>query len=162
MVEAGEGRHPCGTYSPQKNMYIFALLFGGYCQWGGGTGVGGYCRQGAGVSCSTLFQMWGSWYLSRFLFKGGSLTLMNIASLVVLVKHCDSLPTMEKLSNVMLCPVVWKWSKMGERALRCSLYLFNKTSAYFSYVFHVASRLITSVPVKDLPFLDDVVFVLGS
>ena len=58
------------------------------------------------MSYSTSSQMWGSCYLLRFLFKGGSLTLMNIASLmVVLVKPCGSLPTMEKLSNVMLCPV---------------------------------------------------------
>ena len=33
---------------------------------------------------------------------------MNIASLMVLVKPCGSLPTMEKLSNMMLCPVDWK------------------------------------------------------
>ena len=31
---------------------------------------------------------------------------MYIAFLMVLVKPCGSLPTMEKFSNVMLCPVV--------------------------------------------------------
>ena len=70
--------------------------------------------------------MWGSWYLPRFQFKTGSLTLRNIASFMVLVKHCGSLPTMKKLFNVMPCPVVWKWSKMGEGALRCSLSILPK------------------------------------
>ena len=73
-----------------------------------------------------LSQMWNSWYLPRFLFKSGALTLMNIASLMVLVKPCDSLPIMEKLSNVMLYPVVWKCLKMGEGVLRCFLYLSPK------------------------------------
>ena len=38
---------------------------------------------------------------------------------------------------------------------------FSKTSACLPYVFHVATGLITSVLVNDLPFLDDIVFVLG-
>ena len=38
---------------------------------------------------------------------------------------------------------------------------FTKTSACLPYVFHVATRLITFGPVNDLPFLDDVVFVIG-
>ena len=38
---------------------------------------------------------------------------------------------------------------------------FTKTSAFFPYVFHIATGLIASVPVNDLPFLDNVVFVLG-
>ena len=92
---------------------------------------GGYCKQQAGVSCSTFSQMWGSWYLPKFLLKGGSLTPMNIASLMVLVKHCGSLSTMEKLSNVMLCPGVWKLLKMGEEILRCSLYLLPKCLPVF-------------------------------
>ena len=37
---------------------------------------------------------------------------------------------------------------------------FAKTSACFLYVFQVATGLITSVPVNDLPFLGDV-FILG-
>ena len=105
--------------------------------------------------------MWGSWYLPRFLFKGGPLTLMTIASLMVLGKPCGSLPTMEKLSNVMLCSIVWKWSIMVEGRSEMFLVSFTKTSACFPYVFHVAIGLIASVPVHDLPFLDDTFFVLG-
>ena len=37
---------------------------------------------------------------------------------------------------------------------------FAKTFPCFSYVFHIATKLITSVPVNDVSFLDDVVFVL--
>ena len=37
---------------------------------------------------------------------------------------------------------------------------FTKTFACFPYVFHITTGLITSVPVNDLPFLDDVAFVL--
>ena len=82
--------------------------------------------------------MWGSWYLLRFLFNGGeSLTLMYMASLVVLVMPCDFLPTMEKLSSLMMCPAVLEWSKMEEGALRCSLYLsptFLPVSPMYSMV----------------------------
>ena len=62
--------------------------------------------------CSTSSQMWGSLYLSSFLFNGGSLTLMYTALLMVLVKPCDSLPTMEKLSSVMLSVL---WFQSGQR-----------------------------------------------
>ena len=58
--------------------------------------------------------------------KDGSLTLMIIASLMVLVKPYDFLPTLEKLSNVMLCPVIWKCLKMGKGNLRYSLYISPK------------------------------------
>ena len=105
--------------------------------------------------------MWDSWYLPRFLFNGGSLTLMSIVFFMVLVKPCSSLPTMEKLSNVMLCPVVQKWSKMGGVS-KVFFVSFTITSACYPYVFHFATWLITSVPVYGFPFLDDVVFVTGA
>ena len=44
------------------------------------------------------------------------------------MRPCDSLPTMEKLSYVMLCPVVWKCLKMEKRALRCSLLMVTTIS----------------------------------
>ena len=53
---------------------------------------------------------------------GGSLTLINIASFMVLVMLLDSLHTMKKLPNLMAWPMV----KMGEGTLRCSLYLSPK------------------------------------
>ena len=109
------GTHVEHTFKTEEYVYLCPLLAGGV-QGGSGTGLGGwsYYMWRAGMYYSTSSQMWGSWYLPRFLFKGQSLTLMNIASLMVLVKPCVSLPTMEKLSNVVLCPVVWKWSKIGQ------------------------------------------------
>ena len=61
------------------------------------------------MSCSTSSQICGSWYLPRFLFRDGSLTLMNMASFMVLVKLWDSLSMMEKLSSFMGWPVVHWW-----------------------------------------------------
>ena len=61
---------------------------------------GYHCRWRASVSYSTPSQMCGSWYLPRFLLRGGSLTLMNMASFMVLVMPWDSLSTMENLSSL--------------------------------------------------------------
>ena len=48
----------------------------------------------------------GNWYLPMFLFNDGSLSLMNIASFIVLVRFYTSLHTMLKLStSVMACDV---------------------------------------------------------
>ena len=49
----------------------------------------------------TSFHKWGSWCLPIFLLRDGSLTLMNMASLIVLAMVCDSLPSMEKLSSLI-------------------------------------------------------------
>ena len=67
--------------------------------------------------------MWGRWYLPMFLFRDGLLTLMYKASLMALMRFCSSLPTMLKFSIETWWPVVLKWSKIGEGALRCSLNL---------------------------------------
>ena len=48
--------------------------------------------------------MWGSWYLPMFLLRFGSLTLINMASLMVLLMVCDSLSTVEKLCSLVWCP----------------------------------------------------------
>ena len=63
---------------------------------------GGITIDRASMSCSTSSQMCGSWYLPRFLFRGGLLTLMNMASFMVLVIPWDSLSMMEKLSMVLV------------------------------------------------------------
>ena len=159
----GGERHPCETYLPIEECVYLWPHFG----WRGCASVvvelgleWCYYKWRAGMSCSTLSQMWASWYLCRFLFKGGSLTLMNIASLMVLGKPCDSLSTMEKMSNVMLCPVVLEVIKEQRGGPEMFFVPFTKMSACFPYVFHVTTRLITSVPVNDLPFLDDAVFTL--
>ena len=59
------------------------------------------------------FNMWDSWNLPMFLLRDGSYTLIIMASLMVLVVVCDSLLTMEKLSNLVWLHEVLAWSKMG-------------------------------------------------
>ena len=53
------------------------------------------------VSCSILSHTYGSWYFPRFPFNSGSLTLMNIASFMVLEKTGVSLWIMLKQSSLM-------------------------------------------------------------
>ena len=73
--------------------------------------------------------MWGRWYLPMFLFRDGSLTLMNRASLIALVRFWSSLPTMVKLLILILWPVVLQWSNIGEKAFWCCLNLSAKVLA---------------------------------
>ena len=56
----------------------------------------------------------GRWYLPMFLFRDGLLTLMYRTSFIALLRFWSSLPTMLKLSILMLWPVVLKWSNMGK------------------------------------------------
>ena len=68
--------------------------------------VGYHLRWKAVVFYRTSSQIWDSWNLPRFLLRNRSLTLMNIASLVILAVLCTSLPTIEKLSTMMQYPQV--------------------------------------------------------
>ena len=67
--------------------------------------------------------MCGSWYFPKFLFKGGSCTHMNIASLMDLGWLLTSLCTMLNWLGSMGWPVVELCRCMGEGALKCSLIL---------------------------------------
>ena len=78
------------------------------------------------VVFKTSSHILGRWYLPIFLFRDGSLTLMNRASFIALVKLWSSLPTMLKLVMLMLWPVLLWWSKMGEGDFWCSLNLSAK------------------------------------
>ena len=53
-----------------------------------------------------LYQMWGNWNLPRSLLRDRSLTLITIASLIILAVLCASLSSIEKMSTLMLCPEV--------------------------------------------------------
>ena len=75
------------------------------------------------MSCRIWSHTWASWYLPKFLFKEGSLTLMNMASLMFLVVPCISMWTMLKQSGLIGCPVELVCWWMGDGALRCSLSL---------------------------------------
>ena len=97
--------------------------------WYGGWSIEGvmvvlsYLSHSDGVSWRTSSHMWGSWYFPRFLSRDGSLTWMYIASLMVLVTTCSSLPTMLKHSSLTGCPLVWLWWCIGDWAIKCSFNL---------------------------------------
>ena len=61
--------------------------------------VGCYMSLSSGDLTSTSSHLCGSWYLPMFLFRDGSLTLINVASLMALIVIWSSLPTMLKLSR---------------------------------------------------------------
>ena len=75
------------------------------------------------VVCRTSSHIWGRWYLPMFLFRDGSLTLMNKASFIALVRFWSSLPTIVKLLMLILWPEMLQWSNIGEGAFWCSLNL---------------------------------------
>ena len=59
-----------------------------------------YLRLRLGMLNMTLSLIWGSRYLPMFLLKDRSLTLINMAFLMVLMMVCDFLPTMEKFHMI--------------------------------------------------------------
>ena len=66
----------------------------------------------------TSSYMWDNWNFPMFLLSDWSLTLIYIASLMVLVRVFYSLPMTEKLSNLVWWPEVLTWSQMGEGVLK--------------------------------------------
>ena len=60
----------------------------------------------SGVLNKTLSPMCSSLYSPMFLFRRGLFTLIKMAALIVLAKFGLSLPTVLKLSNVLLWPVL--------------------------------------------------------
>ena len=88
-----------------------ALLVGWY---GGSCTVGlvnfegrAYLRWRSGVLSKTSYHMWDSWYFQMFLLGDGSLTLMNMASLMVLGSYVIPYPIWGN------CPIwyddQWSW-----------------------------------------------------
>ena len=101
----------------------------------------------SGDLASTSSQMCGSWNLPMFLLRDGSLTLINIASLMFLAILLSSLPTILKFSRDTSWPVVLLWSMMGDGALICSLNLSPKFCQTLQYTllhnlpFHICTYL---------------------
>ena len=83
-----------------------------------------------------------SWYLPIFLIRDGSLTLISMASLMVLVMLSSSLPTMLKLLRNTSWPVVLKWSYICDGDFMCSLNL----SANVLPVSHMYSSTQSTLP----------------
>ena len=80
----------------------------------------------SGDLTNTSSHICGSWYLPLFLFREGSFTLINIASLMVLAMFWSSLPTMLKLSRDTSWPLMLWLSWIGDGTFMCSLNLSAK------------------------------------
>ena len=93
-----------------------------YCQcarWNGHTEWLFYFILCSEVLNRTSSHIWGRWYLPMLLFRDGWLTLMHIASFIVLMRFWSSLPTLPKFTIVIVWPVM-QWSYAGKGAFRCS------------------------------------------
>ena len=77
--------------------------------------------------------MCGRWCLPIFLFRHGSLTLMNRASLIALVRFWSSLPIIVKLLMLTLWPEMLQWSWMGD-LFRLRVNWIIGTIAVYTYV----------------------------
>ena len=80
--------------------------------------------------------MWSRWYLPMFLLRDGLLTLVYIASFMSLMRFWSSLPTLLKFSNVVVWPVLLKWSYIGDGGFWCSLNLTQMFLRILLYILH--------------------------
>ena len=108
----------------------------------------------------TSSHMCGRWYLPMFLLRDGLFTLMYIAPLIVLIRFWSSLPTILKLSKVVLWPVILKWSYIREVPLRCSLNL-SPSILDDSLLFIITLHPVTFVSLDDTIFLCDGILIFG-
>ena len=72
-----------------------------------------YLRWRSWVLNRTSSNMWPNWNLPMLILRNRSLTLMYMASVMVLVMLSVSLSTMEKLSTLVTLAVVLTWSSWG-------------------------------------------------
>ena len=80
----------------------------------------------SGIVNKILSHMCGRLYFPMFLFRVGLLTLINMASWMVLAMLFSSLPRILKLSIDVIWPLVlWCWY-IGEGVFKCSLNLSPK------------------------------------
>ena len=108
MGKTGVNQHPWGgPYLPKWLNLSASPMCGGWPIGDYSDSNGRLLRCREGVSCRTSSHMRDSWYFPRFLLRDGSLIQMNLASFMVLVMSGVSLPTMEKQSTMMWCPVDW-------------------------------------------------------
>ena len=83
----------------------------------------------SGMDCNIPSQRCGRLYFLMFLFNVGLFTLMYMASFTALAILWSSLPIILKFSLVVMWPVLFWCSCIGDGAFRCSLYLFSKVLA---------------------------------
>ena len=83
----------------------------------------------SGMENITLSQICDRLYLPTFLLRVGLLTLMQMASLMVLAMPYPSLPIILKFSIDVVWPVALLCSNIGDGAFKCSLHLSSKVLA---------------------------------
>ena len=114
-----------------------------------------YSSLNSGLLNRTSSQICGSWYLSVFLFRDGSFTLMNVVSFIVLVRFCGYLPTMLTLSTLESWPLMLKCSQMFLKP-------FLKSSCRFTNVLLIKLYPVLPIPIYHSTFLWHYVFILGG
>ena len=80
----------------------------------------------SGIVNKILSHMCGRLYFPMFLFRVGLVTLMNMASWMVLAILLSSLPRILKLSIDVIWPLMFWWWYIGEGVFKCSLNLSPK------------------------------------
>ena len=83
----------------------------------------------SGMENITLSQICDRLYLPTFLLRVGILTLMQMASLMVLAMPYPSLLISLKFSIGVVWPIALLCSNIGDGAFKCSLYLSSKDLA---------------------------------
>ena len=90
----------------------------------------------SGMLNKTLSILWWRLYLPIFGLCVGLLTLIYIASFIVLAMPWSSLSIMLKFSGVVLSPVWVLCTWMGEGSFRCSLYLSPRVLDVSPHISH--------------------------
>ena len=110
MLERGrgkDGRHPCEDHTYPRSYCISPCLGEGMTNWDCGGGVCGRINVNRAPVCPvTPHPIYVAAGTCQCFCLEGVMTLIYMASLMVLVMTLDSLFTMEKLSTMMECPVV--------------------------------------------------------
>ena len=113
----------------------------------------------SGIVNSILSHICGRLYFPMFLFRVGLLTLINMASCMVLAKLFSSLPMILKLFIDVIWPLVFWCVNIGEGFFKCSSNL-SKGSPTLSYIFLIAVNLSTTITVDDTVLIHHFIFVL--
>ena len=87
--------------------------------------------------------------------------LMYIASFISLMRFWSSLPTMLKLSSVVLWPAMVLWSWIGGGVCEMFFKPLSKCPGWLSYIIFIAFHPVTLIPIYDATPFDDVVFIFG-
>ena len=97
--------------------------------------------------------------LPMFLFRVGLLTLMNMASLMVLAILFSSLPRILKLSIDVIWPLAVWWWKNWRRCLHMLLESLSQGSPRLSHIFFITAKLTTAVTVDNTTLVSHLILI---